>query len=241
MLDKNSKIPLYSQLMDILINEIENGMKENEKMLSEREICEKYDVSRTTVRQALLELEREGYIYKKHGKGTFVASKKYNQNLQGFYSFTEEMKKLGKKPSSKVIKFEIFTVNNEIAKKMKLEKEDLVYKFTRLRLADDEPMMIETTYVPYNLFPGITKDDLNRNALYDIFRDRFNTVVDYAEEIFLPVLTNEEEAERLHIAVGSPSLKISRFAYNSNNQVIEYTISKARGDKFKYNIKLLRK
>lgn len=241
MLDRNSKIPLYSQLMDILIYEIENSMKENEKMISEREICQKYDVSRTTVRQALLELEREGYIYKRHGKGTFVAPKKYNQNLQGFYSFTEEMKKLGKEPSSRVLKFEIFTVNNDIAKKMKLEKEDLVYKFTRLRLADGVPMMFETTFVPYNLFPGITKDDLNRNALYDIFRNRFSTIVDYAEEIFLPVLTNEEEAQKLLISVGSPSLKISRYAYNSTNQIIEYTISIARGDKFKYNVKLLRK
>lgn len=241
MLDRNSKIPLYSQLMDILIYDIENSMKENEKMISEREICQKYDVSRTTVRQALQELEREGYIYKRHGKGTFVAPKKYNQNLQGFYSFTEEMKKLGKEPSSRVLKFEIFTVNNDIAKKMKLEKEDLVYKFTRLRLADGVPMMFETTFVPYNLFPGITKDDLNKNALYDIFRNRFSTIVDYAEEIFLPVLTNEEEAQKLLISVGSPSLKISRYAYNSTNQVIEYTISIARGDKFKYNVKLLRK
>lgn len=241
MLDKDSKIPLYSQLMDILIHEIQSDMQENEKMLSEREICKKYNVSRTTVRQAFQELEREGYIYIKHGRGAFVTSKKFNQNLQGFYSFTEEMKKLGKEPSSKVIKFEIITSNNDIAKKMKLENEELVYKFSRLRFADNEKMMLETTYVPYNMFPGITKDDLNKTPLYDIFRDRFNTVVEYAEEIFIPVLTNEDEAEKLNIGVGSPSLKISRFAYNINNKIIEYTISIARGDKFKYNIKLLKK
>lgn len=241
MLDKESKIPLYSQLMDILIHEIESHMQEDEKMLSEREICKKYDVSRTTVRQAFQELEREGYIYIKHGKGAFVASNKFNQNLQGFYSFTEEMKRLGKEPSSQVIKFEIITSNNDISKKMKLENEDLVYKFTRLRLANEEKMMIETTYVPYNMFPGITKDDLNKDPLYDIFRDRFNNVVEYAEEVFIPVLTNEDEAEKLNIGVGSPSLKISRYAYNNNNKVIEYTISIARGDKFRYHIKLLKK
>jgi GntR family transcriptional regulator len=241
MLDKESKIPLYSQLMDILIHEIQNYMQEDEKMLSEREICKKYDVSRTTVRQTFQELEREGYIYIKHGKGAFVASNKYNQNLQGFYSFTEEMKRLGKEPTSKVIKFEIITSNNDIAKKMNIESEDLVYKFTRLRLANGEKMMVETTYVPYNLFPGITKDDLNKNPLYDIFKDRFNAVVEYAEEVFIPVLTNEDEAEKLNIGVGSPSLKISRFAYNNSDKIIEYTISIARGDKFRYNIKLLKK
>lgn len=240
MLNKDSKVPLYSQLMDIIIHEMQINMHEDEKLLSEREICKKYDVSRTTVRQAFQELEREGYIYIKHGKGAFVASNKFNQNLQGLYSFTEEMKKLGREPSSRVIKFEIITSNNDIAKKMKLENEELVYKFSRLRLADKEKMMLETTYVPYNTFPGITKDDLNKTPLYDIFRDRFNTLVDYAEEIFVPVLTNEDEAEKLNIEIGSPSLKISRYAYDSKNNVIEYTISIARGDKFKYHVSLLK-
>lgn len=240
MLDKVSRVPLYSQLMDLLIREIQSNMHEGEKILSEREICKKYNVSRTTVRQAFQELEREGYISIKHGKGAFVASNKFNQNLQGFYSFTEEMKKLGKVPSSRVIKFEIVTSNNDIAKKMRLEDEELVYKFSRLRLADDEKMMLETTYVPYNLFPGITKDDLNKTPLYDIFRDRFKTFVQYAEEVFVPVLTNEDEAEKLDIEVGSPSLKISRYTYNSRDEVIEYTVSIARGDKFRYNVKLLK-
>jgi GntR family transcriptional regulator len=226
--------------MDILINEIENEMEENEKIPSEREICEIYDVSRTTVRQAISELAREGYIYKKHGKGTFVSSQKFNQNLQGLYSFTEEMKKLDKVPISQVLKFEILTTNNDIIKNMKLMHGDLVYKFTRLRLADGEPMMLETTYVPYNIFPGITKESLNTTALYDIFKDAFNERVEYAEEIFLPILTNEGEAKYINVEVGSPSLKITRFAFNKLNKIIEYTVSIARGDKFKYHLKLLR-
>lgn len=240
MLNKSSRVPLYSQLMDILISEIENEMEANEKILSEREICEKYDVSRTTVRQAVAELEKDGYIYKKHGKGTFVASKKINQNLQGFYSFTEEMKKLGKVPSTKVLKFEIMPINLEIAKKTKLVQGELVYKFTRLRLADGEPMMVETTYVPYNKFPGITKEHLGVTALYDIFRDSFNQKVEYAEEEFSPILTNEREAKYLKVDIGSPSLKISRYAYNKFDKIIEYTVSIARGDKIRYNIKLTR-
>jgi GntR family transcriptional regulator len=239
MLDKNSRIPLYSQLMDILIHEIQNNMKEGDKLPSERELCKKYNVSRTCVRQAFKELELGGYIVIKHGKGAFVASNRFNQNLQSFYSFTEEMKKLGKDPSSKVVKFEIMIANKEIAKKMNLDSEELVYKFTRLRLADNEKMMLETTYVPYNLFPGITKDELNKTPLYEIFRKRFNTVVEYAVEEFTPVLTNEEEAEKLDIEVGSPSLKICRYAYNRDDRLIEYTISIARGDKFKYTIKLM--
>ena len=107
IVDKNSRTPLYLQLMNILIDMIENSLEENEQILSEREICEIYNVSRTTVRQAMDELEKEGYIYKIHGKGTFVSPKRMNQDLISFYSFTEEMKKLGKVPSSEVTGFEI--------------------------------------------------------------------------------------------------------------------------------------
>ena len=240
MLDKNNRTPLYSQLMDVLIDKIKNGMEENERISSERDICAIYDVSRTTVRQAISELEREGYIYKKRGKGTFVASQKFSQDLESFYSFTEEMKKLGKVPSSKVLKFEILISSNDIVNKMKLIQGDLVYKFTRLRLADGEPMIIETTYVPYNMFPGITEQKLNDIALYDIFRDFFNESVEYAEEAFLPVLANEGETKYINVEVGSPSLKITRYAFNKFNKIIEYTVSIARGDRFKYHLKLLR-
>lgn len=236
-IDKASRIPLYSQLMDIIIDEIETSMNENEQLPSERDICEKYDVSRSTVRQAITELEREGYIYKVHGKGTFVASKRLNQDLVRFYSFTEEMKKLGKKPVSKVLMFEIVGASNKISKKLKIEEGMLVYKFTRLRLADDIPMIVETSYVPYDKFPGITKENLEREALYDILRNRFQVNLTMAEETFQPVLTNDEEAHRLEIPKGAPSLKIERFTYE-NNDIVEYTISIARGDKFKYRVRL---
>ena len=87
-IDKNSKTPLYLQLMDIFIDEIDSALDENEQLLSEREICDKYNVSRTTVRQTMDELEKAGYIYKVHGKGTFVSSKRVEQDLIAFYSFT---------------------------------------------------------------------------------------------------------------------------------------------------------
>lgn len=81
-------------------------------MPSERELCEIYEVSRFTVRQALLELEREGFIYKQYGKGTFVGPKAYNQKLDVLYSFTEEMKNIGKQPTTEVLAFALLSVDN---------------------------------------------------------------------------------------------------------------------------------
>jgi GntR family transcriptional regulator len=238
-IDKNSRIPLYSQLFDILAADIEKNLKENDQIPSERDICEKYDVSRSTVRQTMAELEKEGYINKIHGKGTFVTPKRVNQDLIKFYSFTEEMKKIGKNPTSKVLEFQILEPDSNISKKLQVNEDELLYKFIRVRLADDTPMMLETTYIPYNRFPGLTKEHLSREALYDILQNRFNTNISMAEETFTPILANEEEAKLLNMPVNIPSLKIERFTFEDNS-LIEYTISIARGDKFKYRVKLER-
>ena len=120
---------------------------------------------------------------------------------------------------------------------MKISTGDMVYTFTRLRLADNEPMIIETSYVSYNRFPGITKDNLENEAMYDIFTKRFNASFTKAEEIFQPVLTREEEARYLDVKKEIPSLKIERITYEGEN-IIEYTVSIARGDRFKYHVVL---
>ena len=237
MIDKKSRVPLYLQLMDILIEEIENSLEEDDQLLSEREICETYNVSRTTVRQAINELERDGVIYKVHGKGTFVASKKVKQDLIKFYSFTEEMKKLGKKPVSKVLSFEIIEADRKISRELRIPESSKVYKFTRLRIADTTPMMLEETFVPFDLFPGITKEKLESHALYDIFREQYQIEIKMAEEHFTPVQTNEYEAKLLKIPSSLPSLRIERFTFGADH-LIEYTNTIARGDKFKYRVRL---
>lgn len=237
VIDKNSRIPLYLQLMDILIEKINKSLEENEQLLSEREICEIYDVSRTTVRQALDELERDGYIYKVHGKGTFVAPKRVNQDLVSFYSFTEEMKKIGKEPSSQIVGFEIIQSGEKLARKFNVSEEDLIYKIIRIRKADNVPMMYEITYLPFTRFEGLSKDQLEGRPMYDVLTEEYNTKLTFAEEYFEPILTNKLESIYLEIHEGAPSLKIERYTYE-NSKLIEYTIGIARGDKFKYRVQL---
>lgn len=237
IVDKSSRMPLYLQLMNILIDMIETKLEENEQILSEREICEIYNVSRTTVRQAMDELEKKGYIYKIHGKGTFVSPRRMNQDLISFYSFTEEMKKLGKNPSSEVTGFEIVQADEKISSIFRIDSGDLLYKVSRIRKADGLPMIYETTYLPFNRFKGINKEQLVENPMYDVLVKSFNTKITSAEEYFMPILTNKLESIYLDIKEGSPSLKIERFTYENDN-VIEYTLSVARGDKFKYRVKL---
>lgn len=240
LIDKESKIPLYCQLMKIIIADIEHTLPRDAQLPSEREVCEKYQLSRSTVRQAFLELQREGYIYKIHGKGTYVSPKKVNQDLLKFYSFTNEMKKLGKNPSSKVLRFKMVYCDKKLAQKLKMSVGSKLYCFSRLRLADEEPMIIETSYIPCTRFFGLTEEDLNESAMYDIFARRFAVDITYAEETFQAVPTDEKVAQALQIRKEIPCLKLERFTYEKD-KVIEYTVSMARGDQFVYSIKLDKK
>lgn len=237
-MDRSGIIPLYYQLMDEIIRMIEEGnLEAHDQLPSERELCNNYNISRSTVRQAIQELENEGYIYRVHGKGTFISPEIFKQNLLKFYSFTEEMKKLGKIPSSKVLSFDIITCDEKLSRKMKLKQGDKVYCFTRLRLADLKPMMLETSFVPCDRFPGLTKEELESTPMYDIFMKKHNANFTKAEETLQPVLTRELEADLLEYKAGFPSMMIERVTYE-NGSIIEYTKGVTRGDKFKYQVVL---
>lgn len=238
MINKENKLPLYLQLMHLLMDKVEKGLYiEHEQLPSERELCEIYEVSRITVRQALQELERVGIIYKLHGKGTFVAPKQYDQQLDTLYSFTEEMKKLGKQPTTKILSFEVFPVDEYLSLKMGLSTSSEVYKVIRLRLADGEPLMYEITYLPCSLFPHLTEENFEEQSMYDLFQQVYEINVTNATEKFTATLLREEAAAYLETASGQAAMSIKRFAYHQE-QLIEYTISVARGDKFAYTVEL---
>ena len=237
-MDKKSKVPLYLQLMDDLIKKMDTEeYRVDEKLPSERELCEIYDLSRITVRQALQELEREGYIYKLHGKGTFVSPKSYNQNLIKLYSFTEEMKKIGKTPATKVLSFQKIALDERLANKMNLAPLDEAFQIVRLRLADHEPLMFETSYIPKDIFPNLTEKDLAERPMYDVFMQDYKIGVTKAIERFSATIVRKEEAGHLKIKAAHPAMLIKRFAYHEE-ELIEYTISVARGDKFDYTVEL---
>lgn len=211
-------------------------------MLSERAICEKYNVSRTTVRVALNELEEMGFIYKRHGKGTYVSGLwKEMKNLTDSYSFTDQMRQLGKTPRTNLLSFEVTKANPYVAKNLGMSEGEKVYKLKRLRCADGMPMMLETTYIPKYLFQGLTKEELKSMPLYELYPTLYNQEIKYADEEFFASIAQEKEAKQLSIPDGTACLRIFRSSYNQDNKIIEFTISVARGDQFVYKIRHSRK
>ena len=150
------------------------------------------------------------------------------------HTITEQTKRNGKKPKSIVINFEIKEANSELKKLLKLEKDDKIIQFDRLRLADDIAMMYETTIIPYKRFSKINKQLLSKKALYDIFDELFNTKIYQVKESFSVSSVENEKAKALNMKSQSPCLKIQRESFDMENIMIEYTISYARADKFYY-------
>lgn len=237
----NSKQPLYDQLVDLLKEKIETELEPNTKLESERELSNRYGLSRTTVRLALQELEKMGYIYRRHGKGTYVSDlSKKAKNITSAYSFTEQMKALGKQPKTVILEFETIEANKYFASKLQVSIGEPLYKMKRLRLADDEPMMLERTYLPVKKFWHLTQKLLETKPLYDLFSQDFQQVVHIAEEEFYASIVRNKDMSYLEIAEGSAVLNLVRTTYNINNEVIEYTLSVARADQFHYQVRHIR-
>lgn len=222
------------QLSEILINKIDTEFSVGEFLPSERKLVELYGMSRTTVRLALDELGKKGYISRQHGKGSLIVNHhKTMVNLGEMYSFTEQMKNIEKKPKTTLLDYSIINGDERLIQIFRKYTSSFI-KLIRLRSADDIPLMYEITYIPYNKFKNITPEELNKRSLYDVFQEDYNEVVKFAQEEFLAGIASNEEAEKLKLENNTSVLKIYRTTINQNNEVIEYTESKARSDKFSY-------
>jgi len=237
-IDKNSRIPAYVQMMDSLIAQIEDGtFQEETKLPSERELGDIFAVSRTTVRQAMQELEKDGYVNIYKGRGTYVAAKRLNQEMSGLYSFTESMKRLGKTISTKLVNFERIKCDERIARKMQCPAGTEIYRFMRVRYADNEPMIIVTTHLPCKRFPGFDAERLITGSLYAMMADAHNVIFSRARETLQSVRVRSGEDALLQVEPGAPCMKIDRYTFEKD-ALIEYAVGIARGDKFQYNVEL---
>ena len=229
--------PLYDQLVDVLRDRIVNELEPGDLLPSERELTERYGLSRTTVRQALRELEGLGLVYRRHGKGTFVASTEAQAtNLSQTYSFTEQMREMGRVPATDILEFSRAGADKYLAGHMGLRIADAVYVLRRLRSADGVPMMLERTYLPVRRFLGLTREQLEGVSLYEVMEGAYHERIRLAEEEFSASIARPEEARALGIKEGSPVLDLMRTTTNEAGEVIEFTLSVARADQFRYKV-----
>lgn len=229
---------LYHKVKDELIEKIEKGeWPLNSKIPPERELCNILNVSRITVRQALYELELKGYLTRTQGKGTFVTAPKIEQKLLNLYGFSEEIKKMGYKPSSRIIDFRVAECNPKVALKLDVEPGAEVYILKRVRVANDEPIAIETSYIPCSLCPGLSSEEVVDKGLYNVMREKYGVFPNKAEDSMESVQVSPESASILNISKNTPCLTLERVA-KAGDTIVEYTYGVFRGDRYKYKITL---
>lgn len=236
MLDEKAPVALYSQLKENLVEKIKkNEWSINTKIPTERQLCDIYNVSRITVRQALDELEKEGYLYRKQGKGTFITAPKIEQRLSNFYSFSEEIKKMGYYPSTRVLDFQVVACVEEISNFLNVRPGTETYEIKRLRLANGEPFALETSYVPYDICSGLTVKEVSEYGLYNSMKMRCNIIPVEAEETFEAIIISGDNASLLNTGKNSPGIYLERLT-SSDARVIEFCKSIIRGDRYKYKV-----
>ena len=228
-------IPRYIQIADILLDQIESGELEPDSRLpSERKLSELFDVNRLTLRRALSRLEALGLVVRQHGKGNYVAEPKIERQTGGLISFTHGMERRGLVPGAKVITLEKRPVETAVAKEMGLPVLTPVYYGYRLRLLNQEPVMLEKFWMPAQIFPNLENHDLTNYSTYKIMESEYGISMLKARRSFEPTIATEYESELLEIEIGFPLMLLRRLGFDQDGRCVEYGKDLYRGDRFRF-------
>jgi GntR family transcriptional regulator len=239
MLNEKSGVPLYVQIINILRERMESGeWPSGHKIPSEPELQGEFNVSRFTIRQSISSLMLDGMVTKTRGKGTFVSYPKIKEDLPDLISFSEEMKKLGKVPSTAVQSVEIINPSKLIRDLLKLDENEKVLRIERLRSADNIPITLLVSYLPMklNVDPG---EDFSQ-SLFDLLINKYNFRIARGDQEIEAIAANSKQAQLLEIPRNSPLLVIRRITFDHESRPIEYVEGFYPGGRYSYKIVLSR-
>jgi GntR family transcriptional regulator len=241
-LHRDGPVPLYYQLKQLLKEQIaQNGhYPPDSRVPGEEELAATYRVSRMTARQALTELVNEGVLYRRAGKGTFVAPPKIERKLARLTGYYEEMADRGLQPGTRILGESVVESGRKVASFLEIEVQDRVLQIFRLRLADAEPMAIQTVHIPYDRCPDLVNDDLTRFSLYQLLEQKYGLKLGHAQEKITATTASRRQATLLAIPKDAPLLQIERLTVLDSGVPIEYVESFYRADRYAYTTTLFR-
>ncbi len=205
---------------------------------SERQLSVDLGVSRLTVRAALDELTREGYLVRRRGSGTYVREPKIAQELT-MTSFSEDMRRRGMEPGSRTLSLQTILAGARLGRCLMVSPSEPIMVVKRLRLADGETMAIETLHIPGSLVPGLAPEDLD-SSFYELLADRYGIEIAGGVQAIEPTVTNEEESEALGVPLHSPAFLFERTSRDEAGRIVEFVRSIYRGDRYRLVTELSR-
>ncbi len=233
MINKYSSVPLYSQLKNLIIDKIEKGEYcENSKIPSEQELCDAYNISRPTVRQAISELTSSGYLYKEKGKGTFVAPSKSQIDIKNYSGFTDSILD-SQVPGERNI-ISACVINSKDYRRLEeifnVSSSDFAH-IKYLTQNSSDVFSLNISYLPLAYFPNIIEDIKQKKPSYDILRGKYPLIPVKTKSALEVIYTDQSDAQAIQVQAGQAIIKIENMIFSKNGQVVEFVISKYRADK----------
>jgi GntR family transcriptional regulator len=236
ILDKANPMPLYLQLAASLLDAIKLGLlTTGDQLPPERDLAEMAGVSRMTARQSLAQLERNGTIDVRHGIGTFVADRKLVYDAVRLQAFSESASLSGTPAITRLLRLEISAPPAEIATQLELNPGDQVIVISRLRLVDNEPLLLETSCLRAPRFASLLEEDLKQQSLYALLASNYGVHLTHARETVEAAQAGDSDSALLAVAPTAPTLVVSGVAYQASAP-IEHFRAVYRADRVKLAI-----
>jgi GntR family transcriptional regulator len=241
VIDKNSPLPYYQQVADLLRREISEREAQDEiyQLPSENELAERHGITRATVRHALDVLEQNGWIYREKGKGSFAAVRRVEHELTQLVSTTEDMRQRSWSLTTQVVSLEQVSSSPYVAHTLELPVGAPVYELCRLRIVDDEPLSLQSAYLPVELCPKLEENDLT-SSLYRLLETRYGLRLWTGKEVLRARCAIPHEAQLLQIRDNNPVMYMERVTYAANGVAVEYLEAVWRGDRYDFKVTLAR-
>lgn len=237
-LDKSVPIPLYFQLKELILAEIKDGNYKIGSMIpTENELSNMFQISRTTIRQAITELVQEGWLYRVKSKGTFVAKPKIDQSfIQALGSFNDQISQIGRTPSTELLDFEVVEAPDHVASELNLEPKAKVIYIHRKRFADDEPIVMVKTYLPYEKCSFVLDHDFSKESLYPVMASNDDTQIYKIRRLIEAVDAQDYDIKHLNIKRGQAIQQFISVGYNMYGVPLEYSLARYRGDRNRFEV-----
>jgi DNA-binding GntR family transcriptional regulator len=232
-------LPAYLQIEEELAERIESGdIQAGARIATERELADGMGVSRMTVRAALGRLEQRGLINRRQGSGTFAALPKLRQDASHLRGFFEESVGQGVFPVSRLVERAEVYATLHLSRMLGLRIGEPVYKVVRVRSASGTPVVLETSFFPARVVPGLLDHDLERSSIYRLMGRHHDARPIRARQSLEPILAGSAEAELLEVPVGSPLMLVERTAWDARNRAVEQARDIYRGDRTQFTTEL---
>jgi GntR family transcriptional regulator, N-acetylglucosamine utilization regulator len=241
-IDKTSPVPYYYQLRQLLERAVTSGsLAVGQQIPTEAALCERFDVSRTVVRQTLNDLERQGLVTRIKGKGTFVAAPKLSEHLvQSLTSLHEDLASRGERLETHVLRLEVQPISPHVAEMLRLPETDQIVLLERLRFLNGEPLVVTTAHMPLALCAPILELDMTGRSLFETYERELGYSLHRGTRAIEARLAAKDIAHHLGIPEGAPVLVFTGVTYIEGGRPIEYFVGIHRGDRSRFEVELFR-